>query len=148
MTMPPLPEPYKKVRIVEDADYPIDLHLYSPAQMRAYGEACAAAAIEQYARGDAEPVAFADRLAFDSAMRIGKGCDVWPVAGDYEARTGRELLPLYTRPSRPLTDEQIWGLAANCLDSVAGRLQFARAIERAHGVKTAEATTTPDSVAP
>lgn len=28
-----------------------------------------------------------------------------------------------------LTDEEIWALAANCLDSVAGRLQFARAIE-------------------
>ena len=28
-----------------------------------------------------------------------------------------------------LTDEQIWELAANCLDSVAGRLAFARAIE-------------------
>ena len=28
-----------------------------------------------------------------------------------------------------LTDEQIWELSANCLDSVAGRLAFARAIE-------------------
>jgi hypothetical protein len=28
-----------------------------------------------------------------------------------------------------MTEEEIWGLAANCLDSVAGRLQFARAIE-------------------
>ena len=36
---------------------------------------------------------------------------------------------------KPLTDEEIWNLAANCLDSVAGRLQFARAIEAAHGIK-------------
>ena len=36
---------------------------------------------------------------------------------------------------KPLTDEQIWELAANCLDSVAGRMQFARAIEAAHGIK-------------
>ena len=45
--------------------------------------------------------------------------------------------PLYTspQPSKPLTDEEIWNLAANCLDSVAGRLQFARAIEAAHGIK-------------
>lgn len=35
---------------------------------------------------------------------------------------------------QPLTDEEVWKLAAGCLDSVAGRLQFARAIERAHGI--------------
>jgi hypothetical protein len=35
---------------------------------------------------------------------------------------------------QPLTDERVWELAANCLDSVAGRLQFARAIEAAHGI--------------
>jgi hypothetical protein len=35
---------------------------------------------------------------------------------------------------QPLTEERIWELAANCLDSVAGRLQFARAIEAAHGI--------------
>ncbi len=46
--------------------------------------------------------------------------------------------PLYlgaAPPQRqPLTDEEVWKLAAGCLDSVAGRLQFARAIERAHGI--------------
>jgi hypothetical protein len=36
---------------------------------------------------------------------------------------------------QPLTDERVWELAANCLDSVAGRLQLARAIEAAHGIK-------------
>jgi hypothetical protein len=35
---------------------------------------------------------------------------------------------------QPLTEERVWELAANCLDSVAGRLQFARAIEAAHGI--------------
>jgi hypothetical protein len=35
---------------------------------------------------------------------------------------------------QPLTEERVWELAANCLDSVAGRLQFVRAIEAAHGI--------------
>ena len=43
-----------------------------------------------------EPVGYADQIAFDEAMRIGKGCDVWPVKGDYEQRTGRKLRSLYT----------------------------------------------------
>ena len=42
-------------------------------------------------------------------------------------------IPLYTHPPRRewrgLTEEDIWTLAANCLDSVLGRLHFARAIE-------------------
>ena len=46
----PLPEPYKRVRIVEDADYPIDLHLYAPAQMLAYATAAVAAERERCAR--------------------------------------------------------------------------------------------------
>jgi len=33
------------------------------------------------------------------------------------------------REWRGLTEEDIWTLAANCLDSVLGRLHFARAIE-------------------
>lgn len=49
-----------------------------------------------------------------------------------------EVKPLYTTPPaaqrQPLTEERVWELAANCLDSVAGRLQFARAIEAAHGI--------------
>jgi hypothetical protein len=44
-------------------------------------------------------------------------------------------VPLYTHPPcrewRGLTEEDIWTLAANCLDSVLGRLHFARAIEAA-----------------
>lgn len=42
----------------------------------------------------AEPVAFADKIAFESAMKAGKGCDVWPTAGDYTQRTGRDLVAL------------------------------------------------------
>ena len=33
------------------------------------------------------------------------------------------------RQWKGLTEEEIWELAAHCLDSVAGRMQFARAIE-------------------
>lgn len=40
--------------------------------------------------------AWADKAAFTQAMSIGKGCDVWPKAGDYTQRTGRELIPVYT----------------------------------------------------
>ena len=50
--LPPLPEPYKKLRIVDDPDYPVDLHLYGPDQMRAYALAALAAA------ENAEPVAW------------------------------------------------------------------------------------------
>ena len=50
-----------------------------------------------------------------------------------DSKGNEELLS--TPPQRqPLTDERVWELAANCLDSVAGRLQFARAIEAAHGI--------------
>jgi hypothetical protein len=36
---------------------------------------------------------------------------------------------IYKREWVGLTEEEIWELAANCLDSVAGRLQFSRTIE-------------------
>jgi hypothetical protein len=51
-------------------------------------------------------------------------------------KRGLHFEPLYTAPParRPLTDEEIWDIAGNCLDSVAGRLLFARAIERAHKI--------------
>ena len=48
-------------------------------------------------------------------------------------KTANNSVPLYTHPPRRewrgLTEEDIWTLAANCLDSVLGRLHFARAIE-------------------
>jgi hypothetical protein len=54
----------------------------------------------------------------------------------YEPPNGVNVVaiePLYTHPPRRewrgLTEEDIWTLAANCLDSVLGRLHFARAIE-------------------
>ena len=34
-----------------------------------------------------------------------------------------------------LTDEQIWQMANDCLDSVTGAVKFARAIEAAHNIK-------------
>jgi hypothetical protein len=52
------------------------------------------------AQEEQEPVAFADRISFDQAMKSGKGHDVWPEAGDYEARTGRKLRVLYTQTPR------------------------------------------------
>jgi len=48
--MTPLPEPYKKVRIVEDEDYPIDLFVYTPKQMREYGKAERERALEEAAQ--------------------------------------------------------------------------------------------------
>jgi hypothetical protein len=63
------------------------------------------------AQQEQEPVAFADRISFDQAMKSGKGHDVWSEAGDYEARTGRKLRVLYTHPPRRewqgLTEKEI-----------------------------------------
>ena len=47
---------------------------------------------------DARPIAYADKIAFESAMKVGKGCDVWPTAGDYAQRTGREVVELFAAP--------------------------------------------------
>ena len=87
-----------------------------------------------------EPDAFADKIAFEEAMKSGKGCDVWPTASDYEARTGRTLIALYTSPpaSKPLTDERIFELASEHQDWDRNLIRvrsFARAIESAHGIK-------------
>jgi len=63
------------------------------------------------AQPEQEPAGYADKIGFESAMKAGKGCDVWPVKGDYEARTGRALIALYTAPPKRewqgLTDEEI-----------------------------------------
>ena len=50
--------------------------------------------IEEQAAPPAEPVAYADKIAFESAMRAGKGCDVWPKRGDGP----REVVALYAAP--------------------------------------------------
>ena len=79
-----------------------------------YGNArrSAAALSNALAQEEQEPVAFADRISFDQAMKSGKGHDVWSEAGDYEARTGRKLRVLYTHPPRrewqSLSEEEIW----------------------------------------
>lgn len=65
-----------------------------------------------------KPVAYADKIAFESAMRSGKGCDVWPTAGDYEQRTGRKLLPLYTRPEPPKSKIRFESNVRNALAQV------------------------------
>jgi hypothetical protein len=52
-----------------------------------------------------QPVAWADRIAFESAMRAGKGCDVWSTAGDYTQRTGREVIALYTQPAAEVAQD-------------------------------------------
>ena len=31
---------------------------------------------------EVQPIAWADKIAFESAMQAGKGCDVWPKRGD------------------------------------------------------------------
>ena len=61
-----------------------------------------------------EPVAFADRISFDQAMKSGKGHDVWPEAGDYVARTGRKLRVLYTHPPRRETERESGGVCGQC----------------------------------
>lgn len=47
------------------------------------------------------PVAFADKVAFESAMRAGKGCDVWPSRGDGI----RETVALYRALEAPAIDD-------------------------------------------
>lgn len=57
----------------------------------------------------AEPVAYADKVAFEQAMKAGKGCDVWPTRGDGE----RETIALFLaapvaaseEPWKPLWDD-------------------------------------------
>ena len=80
-----------------------------------------------------EPVAWADKITFESAMRSGHGCDVWPVG---KSLLGRELLPLYLRPApaqTPLTDEQIMALWH---DGRPAAIAFARAVLKAQKEKT------------
>jgi hypothetical protein len=44
-----------------------------------------------------EPVAYAEKIAFEYAMKRGKGCDVWPKAGN----TDKALIALYAAPVAP-----------------------------------------------
>jgi len=71
-------------------------------------EACATPpAAVPHSAAAAQPVAFADKISFESAMRAGKGCDVWPSAGDYTQRTGRDLIALAYSATPPAAPEPL-----------------------------------------
>ena len=113
---------------------------------------------EALAQPEQEPVAYASDIEFDEETAIipaekkgslgtaGLNIPLYiapqsKVLGDaYMAgfNMGQKAAEILPPQRKPLTDEEIWNLAANCLDSVAGRLQFARAIEAAHGIKGEE----------
>jgi hypothetical protein len=104
--------------------------------LRRWRDGYAAALAQEEQEQEQEPVAFADRISFDQAMKSGKGHDVWPEAGDYEARTGRKLRVLYTAPPRRewqgLTEEEIRAAYGKDLKYRDGDYaRFARAIEAA-----------------
>jgi hypothetical protein len=50
-----------------------------------------------------KPVAYADKIAFESAMKAGKGCDVWS-SDDIPFSSERETIALYTES--PVKNEQ------------------------------------------
>jgi transposase len=53
-----------------------------------------------------------------------------------------EVRALYTRPSRPLTDEQITAVWEECISKAqVTALEFARALERAQGIKAGSSAT-------
>ncbi|UOF79469.1 Zn-ribbon protein [Caudoviricetes sp.] len=91
-------------------------HIWRPADVPTNG----VAAIKTKGKADSpkaqpapqgEPAAFADKIAFESAMRADKGCDVWPTAGDYTQRTGRELIGLaVVSPSAAVAHPELKGV--------------------------------------
>lgn len=91
-----------------------------------------------------EPVAWAEEIIadlhalYDSEMITENDSGDALIRLDAAVCAVEEAEQRHTTPPaaqrQPLTEERIWELAANCLDSVAGRLQFARAIEAAHGI--------------
>ena len=94
-------EPLFWVRLRSDGGYELPIHDKAIEDVRrtsgAWSPLYLGAAPVQQAE-TAEPVAWADKIAFESAMQAGKGCDVWPRPGDYEQRTGRKLVALYRTP--------------------------------------------------
>lgn len=95
------------------------------------------AALTEPAEPVQEPVAWADKISFENAMKTGKGHDVWPKAGDYVARTGRALIGLYTAPPqrKPLPASEIVTMYDESPRGDSDMIAFARAVERAHGIK-------------
>jgi len=73
-----------------------------------------------------EPVAWMDATGFIYKI---KPEPIWPEV--------HPLKPLYTHPPqrKPLTDGQIYSMVADITDVRSPYLQFARAIEAAHGIK-------------
>ena len=135
MTLPPLPLPAHTF-------YPKrgKYQTFSADQMRAYGEACAAAERGLVAEPQGEPVAWMhdgfvstnfERVKHDESRNRASGFKAKPI------------IPLYTHPPQrqPLTDEQIKAIWWQCESTIRDHdprhvwwSQFARAIERAHGI--------------
>lgn len=106
-----------------------DLRRIKAATAEAY--AALRAAIEQYARGDAAPVAWIQPDHLQKARVYPFLCRVEPT------QRMADFVPVFTRPSRPLTDEQIESIRRQCVGVCSGEVyssMFARAIERAHGI--------------
>jgi hypothetical protein len=101
----------------------IDRQSAGDPTIHGYGNAWGSApalsnALEQ---DEPEPVAFADRISFDQAMKSGKGHDVWPEAGDYEARTGRKLRVLYAHPPCRETEQEPVAWMSPASESMIGK---------------------------
>ena len=77
-----------------------------------------------------EPVAWMNPDDLEKMKRFGRGSVAWATPTDFCTQ------PVYTRPQarEPLTDEQIYDMY-NEPRSDAEMLEFARAIEAAHGIK-------------
>lgn len=109
------------------------------------------AAIEQYARGDAEPVAWGQLGTMNGKLYLRENYDRTPYPPPPSIVRNANLVPLFARPSRPLTDEQIETLIdAACLanDGRPVHVSFARAIERAHGITAGSSGSSATDTAP
>ena len=90
-----------------------------PFMFKQFAVTALRAALEQEEQPEQEPVAVFDEQQGSPVLLASA-----PMLSDGQ--------PLYTHPPREwvgLTEGDIWTLAANTMDSVLGRLHFARAIE-------------------
>ena len=85
-------------------------------------------AVNPMAQPEQEPVAWRYR------MPVEDGHWVWNYATYIDDPKDQRCEPLYITPPqrKPLTDEEIWKFVDQCKG---GRIDFARAIEAAHGIK-------------